>query len=279
MQSAACHKVREVRRKLQKMLVVVFDDEVKAHEGYLALKDLDKQHGISVHALAVVRKNQDGSLTSTEIDNAFPIRTIAGTAIGALIGLLGGRTGAIIGALGGLTVGAVLDLDRSHVNAAYLEEVSATLTPGRWAVVSDISEERENPVDSAMEMLGGTVFRANRVSVEKEKDAKDEAALKSQIADLKEELTKAKAEDRAKIQQKIYVLYAKLQARQQEARLRSELRKIESDAKVRALQEKAKNASDDIRAKLEARIASLSNENKEPAAEDREAIAPAQTEQ
>ena len=68
-----------------------------------------------------------------------------------------------------------------------------------------------------MSALGGTVFRANRVSVEDEKDAREQAATKAEIAHLKEEQSTARQEDKAKIQKKIDTLNAKLQSKQQQA--------------------------------------------------------------
>jgi uncharacterized membrane protein len=239
------------------MLVVVFDDETKAYQGSSAIKDLDNDGSISVHALAVVTKNADGSLTTKEVDGDFPIRTLEGTAIGALIGVLGGPIGLAIGASSGLLVGSVLDLDRADVNADYVDEVSKKLTPGKWAVVSDISEEWETPVDTKMSALGGTVFRANRVSVEDEKDAREQAATKAEIAHLKDEQSKANQENKAKIQNKIDTLNAKLQAQQQRAKQRSDQRKLEAEAKLHALQEKAKKSSGEKKAKIEARMASM----------------------
>ena len=50
---------------------------------------------------------------------------------------------------------------RAGVNAEFLDDVSAKLTPGKWAVVSEISEEWVTPVDTRMEALGGIVFRTH----------------------------------------------------------------------------------------------------------------------
>jgi len=239
------------------MLTVVFDDETKAYQGSSALKELDTDGSISVHALAVVNKNPDGSLATKQVDGDYPIRTLEGTAIGGLIGVLGGPIGVAIGASSGLLAGSILDVDRADVNVDYVDQVRAKLTPGKWAVVADISEEWETPVDTKMAALGGIVFRANRVSVEDEKDAREEAATKAEIAHLKDEQSKARQEDKAKIQNKIDTLNAKLQAKQQKAKQRSDQRKIEAEAKLHALQEKAKKSSGENKAKIDARIASL----------------------
>jgi uncharacterized membrane protein len=242
---------------MEKMLVIVFDDETKAYEGSKALKDLDSDGDISVHALTVVKKNQDGTLTSKALDDDFPIREAGGTAIGALIGVLGGPIGVGLGAATGLFAGSMSDLYRAGVNADYLDEVSGKLTPGKWAVVADVSEEWETPVDTRMSALGGTVLRANRVSVEKEQDAQDEAATKAEIAHLKEEQAHAKQEDKAKIQRKIDALNAKNQSRRQKAKQRWDQEKLETEAKIHAMQEKSKKSRADSKVKIDARVAAM----------------------
>jgi len=247
---------------LEKMLVVVFDDETKAYEGSSALKELDSEGSISIHAETVVKRNPDGSLTTKEVSGDFPIRTAGGTAIGALIGLLGGPIGLGIGAATGALAGYIADLNRAGVDADYVDEVSAKLTPGKWAVVSDISEEWETPVDTKMEALGGSVSRAARKSVETEQDARDEAALKARIAHLKKEQAQSSQREKAKIRAKIDSLDAKLRMKMQKAKERSEQERKETETKVHALEEKAKKAKGDAKAKIQARIASLREKHK-----------------
>jgi len=244
------------------MLVVVFDDETKAYEGSSALKELDSEGSISIHAETVVKRNPDGSLATKEVSGDFPIRTAGGTAIGALIGLLGGPIGLGIGTATGALAGYIADLSRAGVDANYVDEVSAKLTPGKWAVVSDISEEWETPVDTKMEALGGSVSRTARKSVETEQDAKDEAALKARIAHLKKEQAQSSQKEKAKIRAKIDSLDAKLRMKMQKAKERSEQERKETETKVHALEEKAKKAKGDTKAKIKARIASLRGKHK-----------------
>ena len=258
---------------MEKMLVVVFDDETKAYEGSRVLKQLDSEGSISIHGQAVVKKNPDGSLTTKALDDDFPIRTAAGTAIGALIGVLGGPIGLGVGAVTGLFAGGFADLHRAGVNSDYLDEVSNKLTPGKWAVVSDVSEEWETPVDTGMGSLGGTVLRANRISVEQEQHAKEEAALKTRIAHLKDEQAHARQEDKTKIQTKIDGLNAKLQTEKRQSKDRLDKEKLETGAKIHALQEKAKKSRGETKAKIDARIDALRERLNQPSAEPMQAQA------
>src|SRR5271157_2522770 len=95
---------------MERMMVVVFNDESKAYEGSRALSQLDGEGSITIHAESVIQKNADGTVTVKQAVGDFPIRTIGGTAIGSLIGLLGGPVGLGIGALAGMMAGTLGDL-------------------------------------------------------------------------------------------------------------------------------------------------------------------------
>ncbi len=113
--------------------------------------------------------------------------------------------------------GWLADRNRAGVNADFLDDVGAALTPGKYAVVADISEEWVTPVDTRMEALGGVVFRAARKSVEHEHRVSDQAGLRAEIAALKAEHAKSHAERKAKLQAKIDRLTAKLRSKETEA--------------------------------------------------------------
>jgi len=57
---------------MERMLVVVFEDEKKTYEGSRALAALDSEGSISVYAEAIIRKNDDGTVTVKQIDDDFP---------------------------------------------------------------------------------------------------------------------------------------------------------------------------------------------------------------
>ena len=252
---------------MERMLVVVFENELKAYDGSRELKALDAEGSISIHSEAVIKKNDDGTITIKQEGDDFPIRTVGGTAVGALIGLLGGPVGLAVGALAGTFAGAFWDMDRAGVNADFLNEVSAKLTPGKWAVVSDVSEEWVTPVDTRMGALGGTVFRTTRANVEHQQDARDVAAIKADIAQLKAEQVKSRADQKAKLQTKIDNLNKKLQAKIEQAKLRAGQREKEAKAKLEALEKKAAKAKGEAKAKIEARIADV-KENEKKSSED-----------
>jgi len=242
---------------MEKMVVVVFDSESKAYEGTNALSQLDKEGSISVYAGAVIRKNADGTATVLKTNEEFPLGTVGGTAIGSLVGLLGGPYGVIIGATSGTILGAAGDLYRCGVSAEYLDEVSAKLTPGKFAVVADIGEEWITPLDVAMEKLGGQVFRTAKRDVESEQIQADLNALDLETVQLAKEEKEARSERKAKLQAKIDKLKADRQKKTAHAHQRSEQIRKEYDAKVQSLKEKAAKAHGAAKATLEARMAEM----------------------
>jgi len=242
---------------MEKMMVIVFENEKKAYEGSHALAQLDAEGNIGLHAQAVIQKNEEGEVSVKQSTNDLPVRTVGGTAIGSLIGLLGGPIGFGIGAAVGGSVGFVSDLYVAGVDEQLLADVATSLTPGKFAVVADLSEEWVTPVDARMEALGGVVFRQPKQQFEEERRARDIAAMREEIDQLKTEDEKAAVERKAKIQARINELNQKLQQKVDQAKLRSEQLKNETDAKVQALEGKAKAARREAKAAIEARIAEL----------------------
>jgi len=248
---------------MEKMLVVVFENEPSTYEGSRELNQLDAEGSITIHAESVIKKDANGKVSVMKAEGDFPIRTVGGTAIGSLIGLLGGPIGLGIGAVAGALAGSIGDLYVAGVNVDFLDDVSAALTPGKCAVVADISEEWVTPADSRMEALGGVVFRTPKTTVEDDQRARDVAGLKEEIAQLKAEHAQARDERKAKLQARIDALNAKLQEKLDQAKQRSEQIKGETEAKVKSLQERAAKAQGDAKRAFDSRVAQIRGEYEE----------------
>ena len=89
---------------MERMLVVVFDDEAKAYEGSRALQGLGEDSIIAVHASRVVTKDPDGTTTVIKTHEALPEGTMGATAVGSLIGMFGGPVGLAVGAASGFVI-------------------------------------------------------------------------------------------------------------------------------------------------------------------------------
>ena len=126
---------------MDRMLVVVFDNEVKAYEGKKALEQLDNEGSISVYAYAVLAKHADGTATIKQGDDYGPIGALGGTALGGLIGLLGGPVGMAIGASAGLVGGSAADLDNARKRCASeiarAQEATRASVAREWLPVVD----------------------------------------------------------------------------------------------------------------------------------------------
>ena len=227
---------------MDRVLVVVFDNETKASQGKTALRELESEGSISLYASAVILKHADGSVTVKDEAPVPPLGSLFGTPTGALIGLLGGPTGAILGASAGLLFGGLADLDNARVGQEFVNDVSDALTPNKVALVAEVDEEWTTPVDARMESLGGTLFRQSLWEVERHVDDEDTAAMKADLVALKAELAKESAERRMKLQARIDTLQAKIQARWQELRERREAQKRLASAKREVLKKNAEAA-------------------------------------
>lgn len=223
---------------MDRMLVVVFDNESKAYEGKQALLQLDGEGSISVYAYSVLAKGSDGKATIKQGDDSGPLGTLVGTSLGSLIGLLGGPAGLAVGAAAGMLGGATADLDNARIGSDFIDDVNKVLLPNRVALVAEIEEEWATPVDTRMEAIGGKVFR-RALSEATDMANKEEAdAMKADLAQLKAEHSKAQADRKAKLQEKINQLDSKIQAWSKKDKDRTEAVERQAKAKLQVLKEK-----------------------------------------
>src|SRR5215813_6366414 len=203
---------------MDRMLVVVFDNESKAYEGKEALLQLDGE-------------------------GSGPLGTLTGTALGSLIGLLGGPAGLAIGATVGFTAGTTVDLNNARISGDFIDDVTKVLLPNRVALIAEIEEDWTTPVDTRMEALGGTVFRRALSDVEDTIEEEHVAAIKADIAQMKAEHAQARADRKAKLHEKINQLNSKLQAHLQKGREQRQAAEREAQIKAEILKAKAKAAA------------------------------------
>jgi uncharacterized membrane protein len=252
----------ERRIKMDRMLVVVFDSEVKAYEGAKALQELEQEGSINLYAKAVIARDASGKVAVQQQADEGPVGTAVGMLTGSLIGLLGGPVGLVLGTSAGMSGGMIYDLVNLGVGQDYLEEVEQSLQPGKAAVVAEVWEEWTLPVDTRMEALGGVVFRRTRGEVMDAQIEGDVAALNADLAELETESKQATGEARAKLQKKVDAARGRLQAAQDALQARIEASQKETEAKIKSLQEQAAKESGERKAKREARIAELKAEQK-----------------
>src|SRR6516164_3744343 len=172
---------------MDRMLVVVFDNENKAYEGKKALQKLDGEGSISVYAYAVLAKNADGTATVKQGDDVGPIGTLLGTTFGSLIGVLGGPAGMAVGAAAGMAAGSTVDLNNVRVGSDFIDDVQKVLAPKKVALIAEIDEDWTTPVDTRMEAIGGAVYRRAVSEVKHQVHEENVNSMKADMAQFKAE--------------------------------------------------------------------------------------------
>src|SRR5256885_287035 len=99
---------------MNRMIVVVFDNEASAEAATRALRHLDDEGDITLYALGVIAKDLDGTVKVKKTPDSFALGAGTGLAVGGLIGLLGGPLGVVVGAATGSLLGTVRDYWRSE---------------------------------------------------------------------------------------------------------------------------------------------------------------------
>lgn len=247
---------------MDKILVVVFDNENQAYEGLTTLQELHKEGSLHIYAEAVVVRDAEGKVTVKQTGDTGPVGTAVGLLTGTLIGAFGGPVGAAIGAGVGTSGGFLYDMAYLGVDQEYLNGIGKSLLPGKAAVVAEVWEEWTLPVDSKMESLGGVVFRRTRRDSLDRQVEWDITTLKADIDELETERDRASGGAKARLQAKVDVAKAKVQAALDNARARLEESQKVTEAKIQSLQEQAAKTRGEQKTKIEQRIAELKNEHK-----------------
>ena len=246
---------------MDKILVVVFDNENKAYEGSRALDELQNEGSINLYAKAVICRDE-AKVQVKQAGNTGPVGTADGLLTGSLIGLLGGPLGIAVGAGIGTSGGFLYDMAHLGIGQDFLEGVGQSLKPGKVAMVAEVWEEWTLPVDTKMEALGGVVFRRTRRDSLDRQVEWDITTLKAEIGELESEYGQASSEAKTKLQEKIDIARAKLQTTVNGIQARLEASQKETKAKIDSLQQQVTNTCEESKAKLEKRIAELKAEQK-----------------
>lgn len=242
---------------MNRMIVAVFDNETKAFEGLSAMKELHKNGDISLYASAVINKNEAGEIALKSAAEQGPIGMGVGMLSGAFIGLLAGPVGMAVGAMAGTMGGMIYDLDKSGVDTTFVEEVSDSLKNGKTAVIADVDEGWNAPVDTRMDALDAMVFRRNRSEVADEQFNREAEAINAELDELEEEWDDANDEMKESIKKQIDKTKKKSQAMKEVVDKKMAELKAETDAKTSELNKQMKEAGERKKKKLDKRMTEL----------------------
>ncbi len=157
----------------------------------------------------------------------------------------------------GALLGGLSDIFNAGVGADFIKAVSEKLTPGKSAVIAEVAEEWFTPLDTRMEAIGGFVIREWRSDFEDVQIEKEISARKTELTQLKAEISHASEERKAKLKGRIDEAQAKLGAVARRAQALMDQLKQEVEAKIKELQTQAAKAKGDAKAKIERSIADL----------------------
>jgi uncharacterized membrane protein len=240
---------------MNKLLVIVFDDESGADEGIKALKELHANSSLTLHATAVIVKGPDGAVGVKKAGDEGPLGTVLGFITGSLIGLIGGPVGAVVGGTTGAMLGMLSDLAEGEVGTEFIERVSRQLAPGKTAVVAEVDEDWSFPLDTRMEALRGVVFRRPRGEVIDARIERDIAAVNAEMRSLEGAGPQAVGEAKAELQAELGGARKRLQTKLRQIEEAIDAIRLEGEAKIQELQQRAAGAEGETRATLEQRIA------------------------
>jgi uncharacterized membrane protein len=167
---------------MERMLVVILNDESKAYEAADSLKSLNEEGAIGLTGEWVLTRQQDGDVSIVKHDDTLPEGTMGGTVVGGLIGLFGGPVGLAIGAATGAAAGATADMARARLEQDFVADISACLAPGKTALVAEINEDEPEAVDARMDALGGRIFRRDLLDFADADYGRRADQLKSRVA-------------------------------------------------------------------------------------------------
>lgn len=252
---------------MEKLVVIVLDDDAKAFKALEALRELDQVGEIALYDAQVVARQPDGSLkVISEFESPELKNVLGGTLVGILAGVLGGPAGMAFGGSVGLLMGAISELRADGVTDEFVKDVESALIAGKTAVLASISEDSTAALDLRVERLGGMMFRRIRIYEKERQEELDAAAYEAEVEHLRAERARAHADRVAKIDTKIDHLRARLQDAIERKRLSMRKREHERDVKVAALQAKADHSTAAIRQRHLDRIAELKHDYSEAGA-------------
>ena len=248
------------------VIFVGFDTEAKAYEGSRALRDMHGDGTLTLYNDAVVVKERDGRVVVRKQTDEEPIATVGGMLTGALIGVLGGPIGVAMGMGAGTLMGAAFDLTREGIDRDFVDDAGALLIEaGKSAVIAEIDETWQVPLDTRMAALGGTVMRRSPTEIEDAYFERDLEASQRELAALQgEKLAEVTASETRKGSAKVAALQAKIDAAkrkvaEKEAAAAAKLQSVKDEGaeKIGVLEAQRKKAGAESKAALDRRLAAV----------------------
>lgn len=166
---------------MNELIVVIFDDELKAEDALRHAGRLRKTKTLVIDDACVVVRRTDGKVT---IHETRDMQAGQGAMLGGFLGLLTGAFFAfpVVGLAGGAGLGAVIARLRDYgISNDLQKDVAARLQPGTSAAIFLVDQSTVEAALRDAEGLGGTVLHGG-VSPDAEKALRDALAKGSDAA-------------------------------------------------------------------------------------------------
>lgn len=243
---------------MDNLVFVVFDDEASAYDGLRRMKRLHTEGSLSLYGWAVIKKDASGNWAMKDTNGSdLGAGTAIGSLTGALIGLIGGPVGALVGLSTGALVGMLADLRKADVSGDFLQQAAAAMDGGSFAVLAEVTETWEAPLEIEMEAGGGRLIREPQLVFEAEKIEREAEARRVELDRLKAELKQASHDQRTNIEKQIGKATDSLKAAT--ARLDAQREKLvaRTETRIKALEQQIAETQDERRHDLERRLAGM----------------------
>jgi uncharacterized membrane protein len=155
------------------LVVIGYENEIKAEEVRLALLKMQKEYLIDLVDAVVVVRDEHGRVRLRQLYNMTAAGAVSGGFWGALIGLifLNPLFGMAIGAAAGAISGALTDVG---IDDDFMKNLAQTLKPGTAALCVLIRKMTADKVIEELQQFGGTLIKSNLCH---ENEGKLQAAL------------------------------------------------------------------------------------------------------
>ncbi len=142
------------------LVVIDYENEVKAEEVRLALLKMQKEYLIDLADAVVVVRDQNGKVKLRQLHNLTAAGALSGGFWGALMGLifLNPLFGFAIGAAAGAISGALKDVG---IDDNFMKNLGETLKPGTAALCVLIRQMTPDKVMEELQKFGGTLIKTN----------------------------------------------------------------------------------------------------------------------
>lgn len=242
---------------MNRMLMVVFDDDRSAEAGTHSLKALHDEGGITLYAYGVIARDTAGKIRIEKAVDPTAMGTGVGLAVGGFVGMLGGPLGVAVGAATGGVIGAVRDFWAAGVGLDFVQEADGRLRPGKVAVIAEVEEDWVAVVDAAMEAIGGVVYRRVRADVAEAAVDRDIVSFRADVASIEKEFQQASGDVKKRLQGKVNVATASLEGGLKRARQTIDAQRHEAAGKLRHLEDQFTKAKGTVDGVLDRRIRRL----------------------